>query len=80
MKEELPLAIAGMASPIQFILGKRPDQMSDVELRDLVEKARQLGSSPQSMKAALGTPVGAEKRVGISLAAKALAIFEDEDV
>lgn len=73
----LPLAIAGMADPISYILGKSPHEMSDVELQDLVGKARELGASPQAVKAALGNAIGTEKRKKLNLAAKALDALED---
>lgn len=73
----LPLAIAGMADPINYLLTKSPASMTDAELSDLVSKARELGTSPQAFKAALGTPVGVAKKNNLKLVASATALLDD---
>lgn len=75
--KELPLAIAGMADPIAYILGSSPETMSDEALKDLVEKSREYASSPQAIKAALGESIGTAKKKKLSLAASAFAGLEE---
>lgn len=73
---ELPLAIAGMADPIVYILGSTPETMTDAQLKDLVEKTREFGSSPQAIKAALGESTGVAKKKKLALSADAIALAE----
>jgi hypothetical protein len=73
---ELPLAIAGMADPVSYILGASPETMSDAQLKDLVEKTREFGSSPQAIKAALGESIGGAKKKKLALSADAIALAE----
>ena len=75
-KKELPLAIAGMSDPVSYILGSDPETMSDAALQDLVNKSRELSSSPQALKAALGESIGAVKKKKQSLSAEGIALLD----
>lgn len=46
----LELSVEGMADPISFLLGASPHEMSTEQLRQMVEKNRELVGSPQALR------------------------------
>lgn len=44
------ISVEGLTDPISFLLGTPPHLMSDDQLREAVEKTRELASSPQSLR------------------------------